>query len=70
MNGEKRFKQALRRFAAQPCTGEMPKPDDVWGVWVEYRLKRLEDGQQWLLRVILGALVVQVGLEVVKMVAG
>jgi hypothetical protein len=45
----------------------MPKPDDQWGVWVEYRLKRLEDGQVWMLRVILGALVAQFALEVVRL---
>jgi hypothetical protein len=45
----------------------MPKPDDQWGVWVEYRLQRLEDAQRWMLRVILAALLAQFALEVIKM---
>ena len=53
-------------MAAPRTATEMPKPDDAWGAWVEYRLKRLEDGQQWMLRVILAALVAQFALEIVK----
>ena len=67
MSGADRFKQALKQLPGSPITGEMPKPDDAWGVWVEYRLKRLEDGQRWMLRVILGALLAQFALEVVKL---
>jgi hypothetical protein len=43
----------------------MPRPGDAWGAWVEYRLKRLEDSQQWMLRVILAALLAQFALEVI-----
>ena len=64
--GEARFRAALRRMANAPSVGEMPKPDDAWGAWVEYRLKRLEDGQQWMLRVILAALLAQFALEILK----
>jgi len=45
----------------------MPKPGDAWGAWVEYRLKRLEDQQTWMLRLILGAMVAQFALEVIGM---
>jgi hypothetical protein len=67
-SGENRFREALRRLAS-PTTApaDMPKPDDAWGAWVEYRLKRLEDGQQWMLRLILGALLAQFALEVIGM---
>lgn len=65
--GQQRFVEGLRRFMAPPCTGDMPKPDDAWGVWVEYRLRRLEDGQQWMLRVILAALIAQFALQVIGM---
>lgn len=67
MSGEARFREALKRVIPRPSGGEMPKPDDQWGVWVEYRLKRLEDGQQWMLRIILGALVAQFALQVIGM---
>jgi hypothetical protein len=66
--GVEHFKRVLRQTIAPPSPGEMPKPDDAWGAWVEYRLKRLEDGQQWMLRVILAALVAQFALEVVKLI--
>ena len=64
--GEDRFRAALRKMARPTSSAEMPKPDDAWGAWVEYRLKRLEDGQQWMLRVILAALLAQFALEIVK----
>ncbi len=67
-SGEAQFRQAVRAFAKKPDSGEMPKPGSAWEAWVEYRIRRLEDGQTWLMRVILGALVVQVGLEVIRMV--
>ena len=67
MTGAERFKRSVRRFVGPAAAGEMPKPDDQWGVWVKYRLKRLEDSQRWMLRVILGALVAQFALEVVKL---
>ena len=66
--GVEHFKRVLSKMIAPPSPGEMPKPDDAWGAWVEYRLKRLEDGQQWMLRVILAALVAQFALEVVKLI--
>jgi hypothetical protein len=66
LRGAEHFKAALKRFKPQPPEG-MPAPDDAWGAWVEYRLKRLEDGQQWMLRVILGALLAEVVLEVIKL---
>ena len=68
-SGSDRFRQGLKRFIVRPDTGAMPAPDDAWGAWVEYRMKRLEDNQQWMLRVILGALVMQFALDVIKMVA-
>ena len=61
---------SLKKLVTPPNCGEMPRPEDAWGAWVEYRLKRLEDNQTWMLRVILGALVMQFALDVLKMVAG
>ena len=66
--GERRFRDALRRLASSPAAPEMPKPSDPWGVWVEYRLKRLEDEQRWMIRVILAALVGQFAIELIKLV--
>ncbi len=62
------FKAALRRLVVPPLPGEMPKPGSTWEVWAEYRLKRLEDQQLWMMRLILGALVMQVGLQVLQMI--
>jgi hypothetical protein len=69
MSGQQHFTDALKKFITPPNTGQMPAPEDAWGAWVEYRLKRLEDNQTWMLRVILGALVMQFALDVLKMVA-
>ena len=61
---EQRLRAVLRRFRPRLTRGEMPKPDDPWGVWVEYRLKRLEGMQTWEMRIIIGALIAQFGLEI------
>jgi hypothetical protein len=66
-DGANSFKAALRRFVVPPTPGELPKPGSTWEVWAEYRLKRLEDQQLWMMRLILGALVMQVGLQVLQM---
>jgi hypothetical protein len=47
---------------------EMPKPTDPWAAWAEYRLCQLEESQRWLLRVVVGALVAQFALEVLKLI--
>ena len=65
--GAGRFKAALRRLALPPERGERPKPGSSWEVWIEYRVECLEDGQRWMQRVILGALILQVGLQVLQM---
>jgi hypothetical protein len=69
-SGTARFKRALRGLARPRSAGEMPKPDDQWGVWVNYRLDRLEARQAWMERLILGALILQVGLQVLGMLSG
>ena len=61
------FKAALRRLVLPPERGERPKPGSPWEAWIEYRVECLEDGQRWMQRVILGALILQVGLQVVQM---
>ena len=66
--GAGNFKTALRRLALAPERGERPKPGSSWEVWIEYRVECLEDGQRWMQRVILGALILEVGLQVVQMV--
>jgi hypothetical protein len=66
--GASRFKASLRRFSLPAEAGEIPKPDSVWEVWAEYRLRRLEDQQLWMQRVIMGALILQVGLQVLQMI--
>jgi hypothetical protein len=66
-SGVRAFKAALRRLVAPPCAGERPKPGSSWEVWIEYRVECLEDGQRWMQRVILGALILQVGLQVLQM---
>ena len=69
MTGRETLFQALKRLRVAPgVAGEMPKPDDPWGAWVEYRLDRLESQQTWLMRLLCGTLAVQVGLKIVEMV--
>jgi hypothetical protein len=67
MTGRDRFFNAARRYFARPECPEMPKPTDQWGAWVEYRLERLEGQQTWLLRLLVGALATQVGLQLLNM---
>jgi hypothetical protein len=57
----------VKRFWSPPPAGQMPTPNSPWEAWVEYRLKRLEDGQQWMHRLILGALIGQFALQVLNM---
>ena len=45
----------------------MPKPPDAWGAWVEYRLDRLQAEQSWMIRLLVGALALQVGLKVLDL---
>jgi len=69
VTGKDTLTQALKRIHQGPgTTAEMPKPDDPWGAWVEYRLDRLENQQTWLMRLIVGTLMLQVGLKVLEMV--
>jgi len=63
-SSEERLRASLRRFRPKRAAGEMPKPDDPWGAWVEYRLKRLEDVQTWEMRIIIGALLIQFVLRI------
>jgi hypothetical protein len=66
-SGEGKFKTALRRLVVPPERGERPKPGSPWEVWIEYRVECLEDSQRWMQRVILGALILQVGLQILQM---
>jgi hypothetical protein len=68
VNGPATFTNALKRLRTPGSAAEMPKPDDPWGAWVEYRLDRLESQQTWLMRLIFGTLVLQVGLKILEMV--
>jgi hypothetical protein len=67
-SGVRAFKAALRRLVLPPDRGQMPKPGSAWETWVEYRLGCLEDRQRWFERLILGALILQVGLQVLQMI--
>ena len=67
-NGETRLRDALRRAATKPPAPLMPKPTDAWGAWVEYRLDRLQAEQSWMMRLLLGALAMQVGLKVLELI--
>lgn len=77
--GERRLRRAIRarreRTASQyGATGEArsedPRPyDDDWGWWIEGRLARLENGQTWLIRIAIGALVAEI-IRIVSVTAG
>lgn len=60
--GEQHLRSTLRRLSQRP-KAELPKAGSPWEAWVEYRLDRIESQQTWLIRLILGALVTQVGLQ-------
>jgi hypothetical protein len=65
-NGSQKLFSALRRF--QPhLTGKIPAPGSPWEAWAAYRIDRLESQQSWMTRLIIGALVLQVGLQVLGM---
>jgi uncharacterized protein YjiS (DUF1127 family) len=73
VTGQDRFRRALKRLSQRtgheplPDQGELPKASSAWEAWMEYRLERIETQQTWLSRVILGALAMQVGLQVLGM---
>jgi hypothetical protein len=69
LNGQQRFFNAVGRYFAKPPPAEMPKPTDQWGAWVEFRLQRLETQQTWLLRLLIGAVATQVGLQILGMLS-
>ena len=66
-DGENHLRDALRRIATKPAPPLMPKPTDAWGAWVEYRLDRLQAEQSWIMRLLLGALAMQVGLKILEL---
>ena len=66
-DGSRRFYDAVRSFTAKPASPVMPKPTDAWGAWVEFRLDRLQAEQSWLIRLLVGALALQVGLKVLDL---
>ena len=65
--GEQRLRETLRRRRRRP---ERPSPDSDWGWAVEDRLARLEDGQKWLLRLMVGGIVALVIETAVRGIGG
>jgi len=66
--GQQKFFAALRRF--QPhLSGKIPTPGSPWEAWAAYRIDRLESQQSWMMRLIIGALILQVGLQVLGIIA-
>jgi hypothetical protein len=58
--GEKRLRQAIRTRGGR-ARREDPRPYDAdWGWWIEARIVRLENGQTWLIRIAIGALVAEI----------
>ena len=60
--GEQALKGAIaRRRTRLEARSEDPRPyDDTWGWWIEERVRRLETGQMWLIRIAIGALVAEI----------
>jgi hypothetical protein len=59
-SGDSRLKAAIARRKDQ-ARSEDPKPyDPAWGWWIEERIARLENGQTWLIRIAVGALVAEI----------
>lgn len=65
--GAKHLRASLAGLRPPRSRGEMPKPGDPWAAWAEHRLGQLEESQRWLLRIVVGALIAQFALEVLKM---
>jgi hypothetical protein len=53
-SGEERLRATLRK---RRRVGEKPRPNTDWGWAVEDRLARLEDGQKWVLRLMIGGII-------------
>lgn len=66
-SGEQRLRETLRKRRRRT---ERPSPDSDWGWAVEDRLARLEDGQKWLLRLMVGGIVALVIETVIRGVGG
>jgi hypothetical protein len=62
-SGDDRLRAAIARTRRErsDARDEDPKPyDPAWGWWIESRIARLENGQTWLIRIAIGALVAEV----------
>lgn len=67
--GERRLRDAIRRRRRR-ARDEDPRPyDDSWGWWIEERIARLENGQTWLIRIAIGALVAEI-IRIITVTAG
>jgi hypothetical protein len=56
-----RHRRAARDHGRSHARADDPKPYDfAWGWWIEERITRLENGQTWLIRIAIGALVAEV----------
>ncbi len=62
--GEEKLRNAVRHVTQrrkQLARDQDPRPyDDSWGWWIEERIARLENGQTWLIRIAIGALVAEI----------
>jgi hypothetical protein len=61
--GNARLLEAVARTRRKQSDArdEDPKPyDPAWGWWIEERIARLENGQTWLIRIAVGALVAEI----------
>ena len=65
--GEQRLRETLRQRRRRI---DKPRPDSDWGWAVEDRLARLEDGQKWILRLMVGGIVALVMETVIRGVGG
>lgn len=65
--GERRLRETLRR---RRRAAARPQPDSDWGWAVEDRLARVEDGQKWILRLMVGGIVVMLIEAALRGVAG
>jgi len=59
-SGEDKLREVIRQ-RRQLARDRDPRPyDDSWGWWIEERIARLENGQTWLIRIAIGALVAEI----------
>jgi len=66
---EERLRDVIVSGQQRPRSEDPCPYDDDWGWWVEERIARLENGQAWLIRIAMGALVAEI-IRIISVTGG